>query len=145
MWGRCSGGGSRPRPQHCTGIALCTFCNFHCSLLHSSYNLGGNKNPPRVGNGNTQCAIICSAPPLIRVLAPLTGEYAVIYCYHQWSATTEVIIIMPIHICRTCIGLPAYIYIAAPVNICLCVCVIHCVCMYIIPTSLPPLQMYALK
>ena len=93
MWGRCSGGGSRPRPQHCTGIALCTFCNFHCSLLHSSYNLVENRNPPRVGNGNTQCAIICSAPPLIRVLAPLTGEYAVIYCYHQWSATTVVIII----------------------------------------------------
>ena len=29
-----------------------------------------------------QYAIICSAPTLIRVLAPLTREYAVIYCYH---------------------------------------------------------------
>ena len=30
-----------------------------------------------------QYAIICSAPTLIRVLAPLTREYAVIYCYHR--------------------------------------------------------------
>ena len=59
--------------------SVTAYLSVHCSICNCVYYAA------------KEIAIICIPPPLIRVLARLAGEYAVIY-YHHHCTTTIVII-----------------------------------------------------